>query len=318
MVALAGCHARSMNAVAVVPKGTTHEFWKSVHAGALHAGEDLRVQILWKGPMREDDREQQIQAVETFIDMHVLGIALAPLDDRALVPAVRDASKAKIPVVIFDSNLASDDKVSFVATDNFRGGQLAGEHLAQLLASQPEAKVAMLRYQEGSDSTTQREQGFLDAIARFPAIKVVSSNQFGGATTETAFKASENLLAAQTPGGAATTAGLHGVFCPNESTAFGMLRALEERRLAGKIRFIGFDTSAKIADALRRGHMDATVVQDPMRMGYLAVRTVIDQVRGARVPPRIDTGATLIRRDDMDQPRMKELLFPDYGRWLKE
>lgn len=315
-VGVAGCRNHQLNAIAVVPKGTTHEFWKSVHAGAKRAGEELRVQILWKGPLREDDREQQIQAVETFVNMKVLGIALAPLDSRALVPAVHDAALAKIPVVIFDSDLSgSDERLSFVATDNFHGGQLAGQHMGTLLAGQPSARVAMLRYQEGSDSTTERERGFLDAIAKYPAIKVVSSNQFGGATTETAFKASENLLAATT---GAAGASLQGIFCPNESTAFGMLRALEDHQLAGKIRFIGFDTSAKIVEALRAGHMDATVVQDPMRMGYVAVKTIIDHLRGGVVKRRLDTGATLIRRDEIDQPKMKELLFPDYQRWLKE
>jgi ribose transport system substrate-binding protein len=309
------CPRQQLNAIAVVPKGTTHEFWKSVHAGANRAGQEARVQILWKGPLREDDRVQQIQAVETFANMNVLGIALAPLDSKALVPAAREVAGRHIPLVIFDSDLASDDKLSFVATDNFHGGQLAGQYLGQLLAGQASARVAMLRYQEGSDSTNQREKGFLDAIAALPNIKIVSSNQYGGATTESAFKASENLLAAQTTAAGAT---LQGIFCPNESTAFGMLRALEDHRLAGKVRFIGFDTSDKLVEALRQGHMDATVVQDPMQMGYLAVKTILDHLRGGVVKKRVDTGATLVRREEIDDPKMKELLFPDYKKWLKE
>jgi ribose transport system substrate-binding protein len=309
------CPRQQLNAIAVVPKGTTHEFWKSVHAGANRAGQEARVQILWKGPLREDDRVQQIQAVETFANMNVLGIALAPLDSKALVPAAREVAGRHIPLVIFDSDLASDDKLSFVATDNFHGGQLAGQYLGQLLAGQASARVAMLRYQEGSDSTNQREKGFLDAIAALPNIKIVSSNQYGGATTESAFKASENLLAAQTTAAGAT---LQGIFCPNESTAFGMLRALEDHRLAGKVRFIGFDTSDKLVEALRQSHMDATVVQDPMQMGYLAVKTILDHLRGGVVKKRVDTGATLVRREEIDDPKMKELLFPDYKKWLKE
>ena len=309
------CPRQQLNAIAVVPKGTTHEFWKSVHAGANRAGQEARVQILWKGPLREDDREQQIQAVETFANMNVLGIALAPLDSKALVPAARDVAGRHIPLVIFDSDLASDDKISYVATDNFHGGQLAGQYLGQLLTGQASARVAMLRYQEGSDSTNQREKGFLDAIAAFPNIKIVSSNQYGGATTESAFKASENLLAAQTTAAGAT---LQGIFCPNESTAFGMLRALEDHRLAGKVRFIGFDTSDKLVEALRQGHMDATVVQDPMQMGYLAVKTILDHLRGGVVKKRVDTGATLVRREEIDDPKIKALLFPDFKKWLKE
>ncbi len=123
------------------------------------------------------------------------------------------------------------------------------------------------------------------------------------------------MLAAETTAAGAT---LQGIFCPNESTAFGMLRALQDHRLAGKVRFIGFDTSEKIVEALRQGHMDATVVQDPMRMGYLAVKTIIDHLRGGVVKKRVDTGATLVRREEIDDPKMKELLFPDYKKWLKE
>jgi len=313
MTAMAGCKKRDNDVIAVIPKGTTHEFWKSVHAGAEKAARELGIKVLWKGPLREDDREEQIKVVESLIDLRVKGIALAPLDSAALAPVVTDAKRAGIPVVIFDSDLASDDKISYVATDNYKGGQLAGEYLGKTLAGTGE--VIVLRYAEGSESTQQREQGFLDAIAKLPGIKVVSSNQYGGATTETAFKASENLLAAHRSGEGLR---VQGIFCPNESTTFGMLRALEDGGLAGKVHFVGFDSSPKMVDALRKGHLDATVVQDPIKMGYLAVKTLHDHLQGKPVDKRVDTGATLITHDTMDQPAMKELLAPDYKKWLGE
>jgi ribose transport system substrate-binding protein len=305
--------------IAVIPKGTTHEFWQAIHAGAVKAERDLQasgtpVEIIWKGPLREDDREDQVKVVENFINMRVKGIALAPLDSQALVPVVTDAVRARIPVVIFDSDLKSDDKVSYVATDNYLGGKLAGEHMGKILGGK--GSVIMLRYAEGSESTQQREQGFLDAVAKFPEIKVVSSNQYGGATTETAFKASENLLTAHKGADGALTA--QAIFCPNESTAFGMLRALEDGGYAGKVKFIGFDSSAKLVDAMAKGQMEATVVQDPIKMGYLAVKAMVDHLQGKPVEKRVDTGATLITRENMNEPRMKELLAPDYKKWLKE
>src|SRR6186713_2825310 len=181
-----GCKKKTTDAIAVIPKGTTHEFWKSVHAGAEKAAQELGVKIIWKGPLREDDREDQIKVVENFINMRVKGIVVAPLDDTALVPVVTDAVNARIPVVAFDSGIKTDDVVSFVATDNARGGQLAGDHLAKLLGGK--GKVMMLRYAEGSASTAERERGFLEAIAAHPDIEVVSHNQYGGVTTESAFK----------------------------------------------------------------------------------------------------------------------------------
>jgi ribose transport system substrate-binding protein len=314
LCAAAGCKKRTTDSIAVIPKGTTHEFWKSVHAGAEKASQELGVNVIWKGPLREDDREDQTQVVESFINMRVKGIVLAPLDDAALVPVVTDAVRAGIPVVAFDSQIKTDEIVSFVATDNHRGGQLAGDHLAKLLGGK--GTVMMLRYAEGSASTAEREKGFLDAIAAYREIEVVSSNQYGGVTTESAFKASENLLAAhKRPDGALT---VQGIFCPNESTAFGMLRALEDDGFAGKVAFVGFDSSPKLVDAMAKGHLNATVVQDPIKMGYLAVKAMVDHLRGKPVDQRIDTGATLVTRDTMGSPAAQALLNPDFKKWLKE
>jgi ribose transport system substrate-binding protein len=312
-VTVAGCKKRTTDAIAVIPKGTTHEFWKSVHAGAEKAAQEMGVNIIWKGPLREDDREDQVKAVENFTNMRVKGIVLAPLDDTALVPAVTDAVRAGIPVVAFDSAIKTDEIVSFVATDSYRGGILAGEHLAKLLGDK--GKVMMLRYAEGSASTAERERGFLDAIAAHKGIEVVSANQYGGVTTESAFKASENLLSSHQGPGALT---VQGIFCPNESTAFGMLRALEDDGFAGKVAFVGFDSSPKLVDALTKGHMNATVVQDPIKMGYLAVKALVDHLNGKPVDKRIDTGATLITRDAMGTPAAQALLNPDFKKWLKE
>ncbi len=311
--ALFGCKKRESDAIAVIPKGTTHEFWKSVHAGAEKAGQELGMKVIWKGPLREDDREDQIKVVETFINMRVKGIVLAPLDDTALGPVVTDAVRSKIPVVVFDSDLKGDDWTSFVATDNHKGGGLAAAHLGKLLRGK--GNVLMLRYAEGSASTAAREKGFMDAIAKFPEIKVVSSNQYGGATTETAFRASENLLTAHKDANGLT---VQGIFCPNESTTFGMLRALEDGGFAGKVKFVGFDSSAKLVDAMAKGVLDGVVVQDPINMGYMAIKTMVAHLRGQKVERRVDTGATLITRETMGEPRSKELLAPDFKTWLKE
>ncbi|MFC1454389.1 substrate-binding domain-containing protein [Verrucomicrobiota bacterium] len=294
--------------IAVIPKGTTHEFWKSVHAGAIDAARELNVNIIWKGPLKEDDREQQIAMVENFISSGAAGIALAPLDDTALRAPVTAASKQGIPVVIFDSNLKSDDYVSFVATDNYRGGVMAAEKMVQLLSGK--GRVIVLRYQEGSDSTFRREQGFLDTIKKHPQIQVASANQYGGSTTETAYRASENLLAPYKDAQGNLT--IDGIFCPNESTTFGMLRALQDSGLAGKVRFIGFDTSAKLESALRQRQINGLILQNPRRMGYLAVKTLIDHIRGIKVPARIDTGATLVSSENADKPEIKALLSPDF------
>ncbi len=298
--------------LAVIPKGTTHEFWKSVHAGAVKASRELGIEIIWKGPLKEDDREAQIAVVEDMITRKVSGIVLAPLDDAALRPVVATSKKSGIPVVIFDSGLKSEDYVSFVATDNYKGGYMAGEYLAKLLGGK--GKAVMLRYAEGSASTMERERGFMESIGKEKGIEVVSANQYGGATTESAYKASENLLAPlKAPDGSLT---IDGIFCPNESTTFGMLRALQDGGYAGKVKFVGFDSSAKLVEALREKQINGLILQNPMRMGYLGVKTLVESLQGKTVEKRIDTGATLITQENMDTPESKELLSPDLSQWL--
>jgi ribose transport system substrate-binding protein len=299
--------------IAVIPKGTTHVFWQSIHAGAEKAAQELGVSIIWRGPLREDDRSSQVNEVQGFITRGVSGIVLAPLDDSALAPPVADAKRAGIPVVVIDSGLKGDDYVSFVATDNRKGGRLAGEHLASLLNGS--GKVILLRYAEGSESTAQREEGFLEAIGGRQGIEVVSSNQYGGADVEGAYKKSEALLSRyKLPDG---RLGIDGIFTPNESTTLAMLRVLEGNGWAGKVKFIGFDASDSLVKGLSDAHIDGLVLQDPVNMGYLGVKTMVSHLHATPVEKRIDTGVRLVTRERMNDPENKELLRPDLSKWLK-
>jgi ribose transport system substrate-binding protein len=300
--------------VAMIPKGTTHQFWQMVHAGAEKAAQELNVEVVWRGPLREDDRESQVTEVENAVARGVAGIALAPLDESALVGPVSTAMKRGVPVVIFDSGLKGDDYVSFVATDNDAGGRLAGEHMVSLLKGR--GRVVLLRYAEGHDSTSRREEGFLAALRGQPGIEIVSANQYGGADVEGAYKKGESLLSTlKTPDGRLS---IDGIFCPNESVSFAMLRVLQDNGWAGKVRFIGFDASDYLIKGLRDGHLDGIVLQDPVRMGYLGIKTLVDHIKGAKVERRIDTGVRIVTRETMDTPEMKELMQPDLKKWLKQ
>jgi len=267
------------------------------------------VDIIWKGPQKEDDREQQIHVVEDFVSSRVSGIVLAPLDDAALVRPVREAKQAGIPVVIIDSGLDGSDYVSFVATDNRKGGSLGGERLGTLLGGK--GRVIMLRYQEGSASTMEREAGFLDVMQqKFPEIDLISTNQYGGATTESSYGKSESLLNR-------FQGQIDGIFCPNESTTFGMLRALQDAGLAGQVQFVGFDSSEKLVQALEAGELHGLVLQNPFRMGELGVRTMVSQLRGEPVEPRLDTGVTVATPENMNDPEIRNLLLPDLTGYLE-
>ena len=279
--ALAAMAAAPTYEIAVIPKGTTHEFWKAIHAGAIAASRELQaegatVNIIWKGPLREDDREQQVQVVENFTGRRVSGLVLAPLDARALVAPTEAAVRAGIPVVVIDSALNSTAPVSTVSTDNYKGGVLGAKRLGGLLNGK--GRVILLRVLAGSASTEQREAGFLDTLAKeFPGIRVVSSDQHAGPTRDTAYRTAQNLLNR-------FGRDVDGIFAPNESSATGMLLALRDAGLAaGRIKFVGFDSGSQINAALKSGDLQGIVVQSPFRMGYLGVRTMVAALRGEKV-----------------------------------
>ena len=300
--------------IAVVPKGTTHEFWKSIHAGAIKAQQELAakgisVRIIWKGPLKEDDRDQQIQVVENFMVQRASGIVLAPLDSKALIRPVQNAQKAKVPVVIIDSGLESEDYVSFVATDNYKGGQMAGEQLAKLLGGK--GKVILLRYAVGSASTEAREKGFLEALGKHADIKLISTDQYAGPTRDTSYSASQNLLRR-------FGQEVDGIFCPNENSTIGMTMALRDiGRAGGKVKMVGFDAGSQSVADLKSGDVQGLVVQNPLFMGYKGVMTIVEHIQGKPVEKRIDTGVVLVTKDNMDDASVKELLYPPLEKYLK-
>ncbi|MEX2187196.1 MAG: substrate-binding domain-containing protein [Pirellulales bacterium] len=303
--ALVGCGSSGNSGsrrIAVIPKGTTHDFWKSVKAGALKAGEEFDVEIIWKGTADEKDKEGQINLVNSFVVDEVDGICLAPIDRTALVGPIAGAKQAGIPTVIFDSGLEDASViVSYVATNNRKGGELAGEHMAKLLGGK--GNVILLRYAAGSESTEQREEGFLEALAKYPDIKVISDNQRAGSKAEVALETSTSLL--ETFGD--RTDGIFTVCEPNNK---GMLQALENDNRAGKIMFIGFDTDPRFVAALKAGTMHGIVLQDPFHMGYQAVKTMVEHLDGKEVEKVITTGEYLATADNMEKPKIKELLAP--------
>lgn len=294
-------HAQDKPRIAVIPKGTTHVFWKSVEAGAREAGEELGAEIVWRGPLKENDRAGQIQVVQQFVTQGVDGIVIAPLDHKALVGPIRAAKNKGIPVVIIDSALdgtPGEDFVSFVATNNRLGGELGGEHMGKLFNGQ--GKIAVLRYQVGSASTDERETGFLEKVRELSGIEVITDNRYAGATAGEAQTAALNMMD--------RLRAADGVFTPNESSTMGMLLALRKEGIAGKKRFVGFDASPPLVEGLRNGEIDALVVQNPRRMGSEGVRTLIAHLRGEKVEPQIDTGVVLVTKDNLDSEEVKPLI----------
>jgi len=286
--------------LAVIPKGMTHEFWKTVQQGAESAGAELGVEVVWDGPAKESDRAEQIKIVEKN-QGRVDGIAIAPLDAEALVKPLRNAHEAGLPIVIFDSGVKGwDGYASFVATDNHQAGVMAADEMARLLGG--EGTVLVLRYAAGHESTTNREEGFLAGIAKHAGIRVVSSDQYGGEEKQACKAAAERLMVRH--------GDVDGCFAPCEPVTIGLMEAIDAVADASHdIKLVGFDSSSALKSGLASGAIDALMLQDPYRMGELAVRTLVDAQAGRPVEKRVDTGCVVATRANMDEPAVARLLY---------
>lgn len=311
-VTLAGCKSSTDSSsdsgdslvIAVIPKGTSHEFWKSVHFGAEKAAQEIGgVKIIWRGPVVESDTGSQIEVVKDMITMGVDGVVLAPNQKGGLVDAVEETIGEGIPVVIFDSGLEEGPQiVSYVATDNFKGGQMAGDAMAKAIGGT--GNVILLRYITGSESTEQREEGFLDAIKKHPDITVVSSDQYGGDNATSAKEKVDQLL--QLHGES-----LSGIFAVCEPNANGTLEAIKNAGMEGKVKFIAFDPSDALIEALEDGSCHGIVLQDPVQMGYQSVITLVDSINGKSAEAFQSTGEYLATPENMNEEKYQKLLKPD-------
>jgi ribose transport system substrate-binding protein len=285
--------------IAVIPKGVSHSFWQSVKAGADAAAKDLDVNIIWKGPASETDIAGQINIVEDMINQKVDGIVLAPSHGDSLVPMVERAQKQGIPVTIFDSGISTQNYLSYVSTDNRQGGVVAAKRLAEKLGGK--GKAAILGVKKGSVSTDEREEGFRETIAKeFPGITLVPIIFYGEANAAKSLAVAEDLLTSH--------ADLTGMFASNESSTVGAVRAIRQRNLAGKVTLVGFDATADLVNNVKEGAIDSLVLQNPRKMGYEGVKTIVDKLMGKAVERRMDTGVKLLTKDNVATPEIQELI----------
>ena len=305
---LASCQGSKKKVIAVIPKGTAHIFWQTVQAGAIAAGRDMGVEIVWNGPTQETEYSRQIQIIDSMVARHVDGLAVAATDKTAISAPIERAAKAGIRVTVFDSGVDTDDILTFVATNNYEGGQMGARKLAELIHGK--GTVAMIMNAPGSGSTVDREKGFEDVIGKeFPNIQIVA-RQFGMSDRAKARDAAENILTAHSD--------LDGVFASAEPSSVGAAAAIKARNLGGKVRLVAFDSTDGLIDDLKLGVIDALVVQDPFKMGYEAVKSQVDALNGSKPPKRMDLRARVITATDLDQADVKQLLFPDLDKYLKQ
>ena len=282
--------------IAVVPKAVAFDFWRSVKAGADAAGREEGVTITWRGPSDERDVAGQIATLEDFINARVDAIVMAACDSKALTPIVRKARAAKIPVITIDSGV-DDPSVPIVATDNIKGARIAADTLAKLIGGK--GKVGLIPFVAGAATSTMREKGFKDGLKSYPGVKLVST-LYSESDAAKGMAVTENMLT--------STPDLAGIFAANDPGAIGAARAIEQRRLAGKIKLVAFDAAQSEVDALKRGTIQALIVQNPFKMGHEGVKAAVKAIHGEKVPLYVDTGVTIVTKNNLNTPEVKSLL----------
>jgi ribose transport system substrate-binding protein len=304
VLVLAACNRTPRPTIAVIPKASADIFWQSVHAGAAKGGLENNIDIIWDGPPNETDISTELQILETMINRRVDAIALAPSDREALANTVIRASNDGIPIVIYDSAIATDKYTSFVATNNFAAGQLAGERMGQILHEK--GNIIMVKTTPGGASTTAREDGFRKVIVeKFPAIHILDE-RFGKAVVATSLDVTENMLTAHPD--------VDGIFCSNESGTTGAMQALKSR--GAKIKLVGFDWSPTTLAALSAGVIDSLVIQDPFKMGYESVLACVKSIRKQPVSKQINLPPRLITRENLNDPDVQAQIKPDLKQYL--
>ncbi|WP_337184667.1 ABC transporter substrate-binding protein [Shinella sp.] len=290
--------------IPIIVKDTTSFYWQIVLAGARQAGKDLGVNVPELGAQSESDINGQISILENAVAGSPAAVVISPTEFKALGKPVDEAAKS-VPIIGIDSAADSKAFTSFLTTDNVQGGRIAADGLAAAVKAatgKEEGAIAIITSLPGVGSLDQRREGFLDQVkTKYPGFKVVADKYADGQAT-TGLNMMTDLITANPD--------LVGVFASNLIMAQGVGQAIAENKLGDKIKVIGFDSDEKTVGFLKEGVLAGLVVQDPYRMGYDGVKTALAVSKGEKVETFVDTGANLVTKDNMADPKIDALLNP--------
>jgi len=302
-LALAGQAASAADKeIAVIVKSSNSNFWQVVRKGA-EAGvkQTPGYALTFQGPASESAIAEQVSMVENAVNRKVAGIVLAPSDPDALVPAIKKAWDARIPVVIIDSAVSAAGKKyhqSSIMTDNEAAGAASAKALIAKIGTK--GKIAIMSYVAGSGSEVGRVGGFKKYIEQNSQLKIVGPF-YSQSQMATALNQTVDVLASNPD--------LIGIFGANDPTAVGMARALAQSGKAAKVVGVGFDGNEDLRNFVKNGTLHGTAVQDTYGMGALGVSTVIKVIEGKKVPPLVSTGVVMVTKANVDLPEAAKVFY---------
>ncbi|MDI3548477.1 MAG: ribose transport system substrate-binding protein [Halanaerobiales bacterium] len=285
--------------IPVISKGFQHQFWQAVKLGAEQAAKDYNVEITFEGPESESQVDKQINMLQTALSKNPDALCFAALDSKAAIPLLEEAKAKNIPVVGFDSGVDSDIPVTTAATDNVAAAAYAADKMAELIGY--EGEVAVIVHDQTSRTGIDRRDGFVNRIKeKYPKIKIVDI-QYGGGDHLKSTDLAKTIIQAHP--------NLKGFFGANEGSAVGVINAVTELNMIGKIVVIGYDSGKLQLNAIRSGLMAGAITQNPVGIGYKAVEAAVKAINGEELPEVIDTGFYWYDINSIDSSVIKPLLY---------
>ncbi len=284
--------------VALISKGFRHQFWQAVKAGAEQAAKELNVTVTFEGAQEEGNVEQQIQLLQTVIDKKPDAIGFAAIDSQAAGPLMQQAKTNKIPVIAFDSGVDSDVPITTASTDNLAAAAEAAKHMADKIGH--EGKIALVVHDQTSVTGVQRRDGFVDYMKKNePKIQIVDIQYSGD--PQKATDIAKAILTANPD--------LKGLYGSNEGAAIGVVHAVQEKGLTGKLTIVGFDSGKDQIDAIKAGTMAGAITQNPVGIGYETVKAAVAAIKGEKLPKSVDTGYYWYDKTNIDEAKISAVLY---------
>ncbi|GGH23920.1 substrate-binding domain-containing protein [Paenibacillus segetis] len=286
-------------AVDMIVKLDRGDYWDTIRMGAEAAAKEYNVKLNFLAPDNENNYKEQITLMEQSIARKPDVIVLAASDYEALGQVTDQTSYYNIPVISMDSEVASAKVKSYVGTNNYEAGQKAAERLVKLTGEN--SQIGIVNFVQGARNADQREEGFLDYVARFSGVQVMDI-EYCGSDEQLAYKQTKQMLM--------DFPNLNGIVSLSAESSIGAGKAVVDLGYAGLVKLITFDNPPEMLELLQEGTVQAMVVQNPFNNGYMAIVTAVQAARGEHIDDRIPTDTKLIDLDNMLWPENQKLLFP--------
>ena len=285
--------------IAIVSKGSQHQFWQAVQKGATDEAKKLGATITYEGPASESEVDKQLIMLQTALDKKPAAICFAALDSKAATPLLEKAKAANIPVVGFDSGVDSAIPVTTVTTDNAKAAGEAADQMAKLIGDA--GKVAVIVHDQTSKTGQDRRDGFVNQMkAKHPNIEIVAIEYGAGDPVKSADFA--KAIMTKYPD-------LKGFFGANEGSIKGVLNALKETGKEGKVVAIGYDSGQQQLDAIAAGTEAGAITQNPVGIGAKCVSAAMDAIAGKSMDKVIDTGYYWYDKTNINDPKIQAVLY---------